>query len=417
MKKKNIFLNLCMVVFSFVIGISSVSASKITCKYPYHVKGPIVITYEYGKKLSVTPNSASMKLTSNSLKNSDFYDKEGKVLCPSISVKATPTDKGRYKYTITKGSKIKGNVSNEQQDNKEKQSAGGVSNNNVCYYNEGSSYEYSISYLNGKAVVNAEANHIKDWSFIIRNCDDAKLFGENNCPTVYDHNVSKGKQIIIDCKNKIFSDNDKPTDAGTSENVDTGEKTKPDNTGGASLESRIKRFADNTIGATATCSASDKVCLKKQLDLYDEAKEISKLCNDVYADVTIDDKTSKKYEACNNTFETKMAEFSKAGYFGNRIITGNTSGNACDNTLGSLGEWLTKIFKLMLLAVPVIIMVFGFKDFIKALLSGKDDELKKSGSTFIKRLIFGAVFVALPMIIKVILTIALGGDFADICIL
>ena len=184
------------------------------------------------------------------------------------------------------------------------------------------------------------------------------------------------------------------------------------------LKDKITNFSKNKIGATKKCASDDKKCLTKQLRLYEEAKTISGLCNKIYADIAIkEDGEDGLYKKCKEVFEPKLKEFSKAGYFGNRIITGNTTGNNCDDTLGSLGEWLTKIFKLMLLAVPVIIMVFGFKDFIKALLSGKDDELKKSGATFIKRLIFGAVFVALPMIIKVILTIALGGDFADICIL
>ena len=159
-----------------------------------------------------------------------------------------------------------------------------------------------------------------------------------------------------------------------------------------------------------------KSCVSKQNAFYDAAQKAANECRKLLADLSIKN-DSDEYTNCETFLDKTLSKYAKAGYFGNRIITGNTSSNNCDQTLGSLGEWLTTIFKIMLLAVPVIIMIFGFKDFIKALLSGKDDELKKSGSTFIKRLIFGAVFVALPMIIKVILTIALGGDFADICIL
>lgn len=154
-------------------------------------------------------------------------------------------------------------------------------------------------------------------------------------------------------------------------------------------------------------------CLKYQDEQYKKAQKLVDECRRIYVDSNSTKEDIQNCDDLNGLIET----WAKAGYFGNRIITSNTSGNTCDQTLGSLGDWLTKIFKIMLLAVPVIIMVFGFKDFIKALLSGKDDELKKSGSNFIKRLIFGAVFVALPMLIKVILTIALGGNFADICIL
>lgn len=166
----------------------------------------------------------------------------------------------------------------------------------------------------------------------------------------------------------------------------------------------------------AACDSNkySKTCRKFQNNKYDTGKNILNSCKNIYANLSITE-TDVSYTTCQN-FEKNFLKWAKDGYFGNNIITEN-SGNTCDQTLGSLGDWLTTIFKIMLLAVPVIIMVFGFKDFIKALLSGKDDELKKSGSNFIKRLIFGAVFVALPMIIKVILTIALGGNFADICIL
>lgn len=178
-------------------------------------------------------------------------------------------------------------------------------------------------------------------------------------------------------------------------------------------ESRIDNFMSNIIGATANCSDGDKVCLQRQDKLYEEAKILIKFCNDVYVDTKYE-KTDSIYAKCEE-FDKKVNEFAKAGYFGNRVIT-NQSGSSCDDVLGALGVWLKKIYDIMKYAVPIIIVVLGIKDFISGTISGKDDALKKAGSTFVKRLIWGAVFVALPVLITMILTFAFGGSFADICI-
>ena len=152
-----------------------------------------------------------------------------------------------------------------------------------------------------------------------------------------------------------------------------------------------------------------------QNEVYEESLSILKQCKKIIADLN-NKETTEPYPSCVKFIDDTIPQWAEAGYFGNRIVTGDI-GTDCDAVLGSLGVWLTRIYKILLVSVPVIIVAFGFKDFIKALTSGKEDELKKAGSTFIKRLVFGAVFVALPIIIKVILTLALGGDLANICIL
>ena len=162
-------------------------------------------------------------------------------------------------------------------------------------------------------------------------------------------------------------------------------------------------------------------CLRAQKTLYDESLKLSKQCKKAFAN--LDDKCEKadsinlcKDNCCACSFiDDKIIEYAKAGYFGNRVITPNSS-SGCDETLGSLGVWLSRIYNILKLAVPVIIVAMGFKDFIQGMSSGKDDALKKAGTNFIKRLVVGAVFVMLPILIKMILTFAFGGSFSDICI-
>lgn len=58
------------------------------------------------------------------------------------------------------------------------------------------------------------------------------------------------------------------------------------------------------------------------------------------------------------------------------------------------------IFKI---ATPIIIIVFGMVDFVKALVSQKEDEIKKGQQTFVKRLGIGAcvflVFIFVELVV------------------
>ena len=65
---------------------------------------------------------------------------------------------------------------------------------------------------------------------------------------------------------------------------------------------------------------------------------------------------------------------------------------------------IVKIILLILkIATPIIIIIFGMVDFVKALVSQKDDEIKKGQQIFFKRLGIGAcvflVFVFVELII------------------
>lgn len=122
----------------------------------------------------------------------------------------------------------------------------------------------------------------------------------------------------------------------------------------------------------------------------------------------------KMKKECEKLMTNNLKQWSKEDCFNGRIIV-NNSNYGCD-TLGGLGDWLSKIYTIIKFAVPILIIAMGIKDFVQALTSGKDDALKKAGNSFIKRLIMGAVFVILPILIEMILTIALGGSFADMCI-
>ena len=53
---------------------------------------------------------------------------------------------------------------------------------------------------------------------------------------------------------------------------------------------------------------------------------------------------------------------------------------------------------------PVLVIVLGILDFIKAIGSDKDDEMKKAQGRFMRRLIAAAIIFLVPFIIEFILT-------------
>ncbi len=65
--------------------------------------------------------------------------------------------------------------------------------------------------------------------------------------------------------------------------------------------------------------------------------------------------------------------------------------------------WIRNILRWMKYILPVVVIILGIIDFIKAIGSDKDDEMKKAQGRFIKRLIAAALAFLLPLIIEFIL--------------
>ena len=54
-------------------------------------------------------------------------------------------------------------------------------------------------------------------------------------------------------------------------------------------------------------------------------------------------------------------------------------------------------------ATPIIIIIFGSIDFLKAVIAQKEDEIKKNQMTFVRRLITGACVFLVFVIVKVVI--------------
>lgn len=72
----------------------------------------------------------------------------------------------------------------------------------------------------------------------------------------------------------------------------------------------------------------------------------------------------------------------------------------------SIRYMIDSILLYIRIIVPILIILLGSLDFAKAVLSGKEDEMKKAQTTFMKRLIAGVVVFFVPVIVDLVMSLA-----------
>ena len=81
-------------------------------------------------------------------------------------------------------------------------------------------------------------------------------------------------------------------------------------------------------------------------------------------------------------------------------------GYACGGLIPSeITNTIGTIYNILLVAIPIIIVIFGLIDFVKAVASGKEDEIKKGTSTFARRLITGIIVFFILAIVKLVISV------------
>ena len=69
---------------------------------------------------------------------------------------------------------------------------------------------------------------------------------------------------------------------------------------------------------------------------------------------------------------------------------------------------LNSILFIIRIAIPILLIVLGILDFVKAIFAGKEDEMKKAQSNFIRRVIAAIVVFLIPTLVNFLLEIANG---------
>ena len=93
--------------------------------------------------------------------------------------------------------------------------------------------------------------------------------------------------------------------------------------------------------------------------------------------------------------------------FGTKGVETSNKQMSCEELFdSSIMEIINDILKYPRYIVPALILLLGTLDFFKAVIAGKEDEMKKAQSTFIKRVIIGVAVFLVPVFINAIIWLA-----------
>lgn len=134
---------------------------------------------------------------------------------------------------------------------------------------------------------------------------------------------------------------------------------------------------------------------------YSEANrleaQLASLCKGVMESYTYEEQCVK---ACVG-FDAEIAKLKVAYGIGS---AGNGGSGSCSLSQ-RLTNWIFKIVKWVRYLVPILLIVLSVLDFIKAIASDSEDEMRKVGSKFVKRLMVSAIIFVLPLLLEFLLGI------------
>ena len=155
----------------------------------------------------------------------------------------------------------------------------------------------------------------------------------------------------------------------------------------------LKEDLEDILQQDKICS--DNYCkLKYNSTFYEEVNNMSKVCNVILKYSNYESQCTKD---CLKLEETIKNMKKQAGINDDFLSDGHCGFS------GKLISWIANIIKWGKYLVPVIVIVLGILDFIKAIAADKEDEMKKAQGRFVKRLIAAALIFIVPFIIEFIL--------------
>ncbi len=201
----------------------------------------------------------------------------------------------------------------------------------------------------------------------------------------------------------------------------------------ANLHIRLKKSDYETSDKRLVCSQVstiyvDMLKTKSSWNLYDIRKDNNgcPLSKNEY------NKNQSKYEASpSGCVSFSLKNNASAGTTETKPNGGNSGGNNSGNTNNSSGNQGTTsdidlehfckgnvltvfravgwIFFTVKIIVPILLIIFGLIDFAKAVISSKDDEIKKSVKSLVIRSIAGIIIFFVPYAINIVVQV-LGGE-------
>lgn len=124
-----------------------------------------------------------------------------------------------------------------------------------------------------------------------------------------------------------------------------------------------------------------------------------------YSTEKCDTNKNKCHKYTNDKNETVEIDDSKYKYKEFKIKTKNIDN--CKDLIGDDGiELIDEIMNVIKIVVPILLLVFGIIDFLKATFAGSEDDMSKAKKNFMKRLIAAVVVFLTPILINFLLGVA-----------
>lgn len=162
------------------------------------------------------------------------------------------------------------------------------------------------------------------------------------------------------------------------------------------LMNKMVQYMDK-VSNYKNCGSENELCKSKAItDINEVEDNIKSQCKSILQHHDFEGVQKECIENCLNMKD---------------ILNGYKQGTDLfdDGTTGQCGFsdrlliWIGNIVRWIKYIIPAIVIVLGILDFIKAIASDKDDEMKKAQGRFIKRLIAAALIFIVPFIIEFIL--------------
>lgn len=81
--------------------------------------------------------------------------------------------------------------------------------------------------------------------------------------------------------------------------------------------------------------------------------------------------------------------------------------------LAPLLRLVKSVIKLIQFGIPILLILFGMIDLGKAVMSSKEDEMKKAQSTLIKRVIYAVAVFLVVTIVNLVMNVVTDADAQD----
>ena len=155
----------------------------------------------------------------------------------------------------------------------------------------------------------------------------------------------------------------------------------------------------NALNGYRDCDENADICKRDNLNIIDESEnKLKQYCESIIKNqdyyLTEEDEKNGVVNVC----MTECLKLSKT------INSLRKDAGLDVNQTGTCG-FTDKLLNWIKYIIPAIVIVLGILDFVKAIASEKDDEMKKAQARFIKRLIAAALIFIVPFIIEYILDV------------